>query len=164
MNIRLIEKMAGTSSKAKKLIEQYKNEVFSRKIKDVMLEISNLEVPSDTDKFTKVTGKWNKDFDKLTIKDVVDRLEEIEKIFEAEGTMVLESIAAGYVEICWLLPNDLAECAVHLAKSSPLDKNIDLSTTDSKEVFAESFFFKVGGVIIKDTVASTYIKYVASFY
>ena len=154
MNIRVIEKMAGRSPKAKKLIEQYKNEVFSRKIKDVMLEISNLEVPTDIDKYTEVTEKLNKEFDELRIKDVVKRWREIEKLFEAEGTMVLKHIVTGCVEICWLLPNDLAEHAVCLANSIPLDKNTDQSTTDNQEVFSESLFFKVGDVIIKDAVTS----------
>ena len=45
MNIRILEKMAGNSKLAKQLIEKYKNKVFSRKIKDVWAEISNLEMP-----------------------------------------------------------------------------------------------------------------------
>ena len=154
MNIRLIEKMASGSSKAKKLIEQYKNEVYSRKLKDVMLQIPDLKCYTDPDKYTKVIEKQKKEFDKLIIKEVVKRWEEIEELFEAEGAMLLKYIATGCVEICWLLPNDLAEHAVCLANSILLDKNTDQSTTNNQEVFSESIFFKIGDVIIKDAVTN----------
>ena len=48
MNIRVIEKWPVTVQKQNIiLIKQYKDEVFSRKVKDVILEIPNLEVPKD---------------------------------------------------------------------------------------------------------------------
>ena len=59
------------------MIEKYKNKVFSKKVQDVISEIPDLKVP--TDKYTKVEEKWNKDFDDLTIRDVVGRWSEIEK-------------------------------------------------------------------------------------
>ena len=145
MNIRLIEKM-GISEEAEKLIVQYKNEVFSRKVKDLMLEISYVEVP--TDKYTEVKDKLNKEFDNLRIKDVVKRWGEIEKILEAEGSMLFKAITAGCVEICWLLPNDLVERAVYLATSIQFE---DQSATNYQEFYFESLSLKIGDVIIKDT-------------
>ena len=147
MNIRIIEKMVGISEEAEKLIDQYKNEVFSRKVKDLMLEISNLEVP--TDKYTEVKDKWNKEFDDLRIKDVVKRWGEIEKMLEAEGTMLFKAITAGCVEICWLLPNDLVERAVYLATRIQFE---DQSATDYQEFYFESLSLKIGDVIVKDTI------------
>jgi len=70
MNIRILEKMAGDSSAAKQLIDQYKNDVYSRKVKDVMLEILSLEIPID--KYTEVKEKLNIKFHDLTIKHIVD--------------------------------------------------------------------------------------------
>lgn len=55
MNIRMLEKMAGECLPAKELIKQYKDEVFSRKVKDVVSEIPTLEVPPD--KYTEVKEK-----------------------------------------------------------------------------------------------------------
>ena len=110
MNIRILEKMACNSSAAKQLIEGYKKKIFSRKVKDVISEISDLEIP--TDKYTEVKEKWDKNFDDLLIEDVVKRWREIEKKLSVEETMLLKSITAGCVEICWLLPNDLVEHAI----------------------------------------------------
>ena len=77
MNIRMLEKMAGNSSAAKQSIEKYKRNIYSRKVKDVISEISNLEIPKNG--YTEVKEKWNKDFNELTIKDVVERWNELEK-------------------------------------------------------------------------------------
>ena len=77
MNIRIIEKMAGNSKQAKQLIEEYKTKVFSAKVKDVISDICDLEIPTDT--YTEVKEKWDKDFDELLIKDIVNRWKQIEK-------------------------------------------------------------------------------------
>ena len=143
MNIRILEKMVGVSKNAEKLIDQYKNEVFSRKVKDLMLEISNLEVPKD--KFTKIKDKWGKDFDHLTIKDVVVRWTKIEEMLEAEGAMLFETITSGCVEICWLIPNNLVEHAIHLTTTNQ-------STTDYHEFYSETLSLKLGEIIITDTI------------
>ena len=107
LNIRMLEKMAGDSSAAKHSIEKYKKNIYSKKVKDVMSEISNLEIP--TNGYTEIKEKWNKGFNDLTIKDVVERWNEIEKVLKAEGTMLLKSINKGCLEVCWLLPNHLVE-------------------------------------------------------
>ena len=77
MNIRILEKMAGNYKPAKRLIEKYKSKVYSRKIKDVLAEISSLEMPENG--YTEIKEKWNKNFNDLTVKDVVKRWNEIEK-------------------------------------------------------------------------------------
>ena len=125
MNIRMLEKMAGNSSAAKRLIEGYKKEIFSRKVKDVISEISDLEIP--TDKYTEVKEKWDKNFDDLLIQDIVKRWRDIEKKLNVEETMLLKSITAGCVEICWLLPNDLVEHAICAASNDHPDGDDDQS-------------------------------------
>ena len=148
MNIRVLEKLAGNSLEAKQLIENYKNKVFSRKVKDVMLEISNLGVPSDG--YTEVKEKWNKDFNDLTVTDIVERWSDIEKKFNVEETMLLKNISQGCVEICWLLPNHLSEDVISLATNS----HHQLGTDTQEELFPEMLYFKIGDVTIKDNVIS----------
>ena len=157
MNIRIIEKMAGNSVEAKTLIDQYKNEVFSRKVKDVMLEISNLEVP--TDKYTEVKEKWNKEFDDLRIKDIVKRWSEIEKMLEAQGTMLFKNIMAGCVEICWLLPNDLVEHAIYSTTSASQCSELEDQSTNYQEFYSDSelLSLQIGDVIIKDRDTSKFL-------
>ena len=78
MNIRMLEKMVGDDCSAtKQFIYQYKSEVYSRKLKDVLLVIPDLKIP--TDKYTEVKIKYEKDFNDVTIKDIVKQWNEIEK-------------------------------------------------------------------------------------
>ena len=149
MNIRMLEKLAGNSLEAKQLIENYKNKVFSRKVKDVMSDISNLEVPKDG--YTEVKEKWKKDFNDLTVTDIVERWGDIEKRFNVEKeTMLLKSIKEGCVEICWLLPDHLTEDTVSMVTNS----QHQLGTDNQEKVFSEMLYLKIGDVIIKSDVMS----------
>ena len=143
MNIRILEKMAGNSTAAKQLIKKYKNEVFSKKLKDVISEIPDLNVPKD--KYTKVEDKWNKNFNDLTIGDVVNRWSEIEKKFNVGETMLLENIADGCVEVSWLLRNDLVERAIYSATNGQPVSN---DQSYSQKLFPEVLFLKIGDVVI----------------
>lgn len=154
MNIRVLEKMAGNSKEANELIDHYKEEVFSRKVRDVMSEISNLEVP--TDKHTEVKEKWNKEFDDLLLRDILKRWNEIEKLLEAEGKMLFKNITSGCVEICWLLPDNLVEHAIYFATfhcHQPVEHKGHSANT-YQEFFSGSLFLKIGVVIIKDSITS----------
>ena len=177
MNIRIIEKMAGNSKQAKQLIEEYKMKLFSTKVKDVISEISNLDIPTDT--YTEVKEKWDKDFDELLIKDIADRWKEIEKKLNVEETMLLKSVTSGCVEICWLLRKDLVDHAIRSATKSQLvshddqpighedqpishdNQPVTISVDDqpavnhddqstTQELFPELFYLKIGDVVIKD--------------
>ena len=150
MNIRLLERMVGDCLPAKELINQYKNETFSRKVKDIVSEIPILEIPSET--YTEVKDKWNKDFDDLTIKDIVKRWSEIETRFNVDETMLLKSITHGCVEVCWLLPNDLVECAVSSATKSQSINHNDQSDTGTQEFLHELLYLKIGDHVIKDGI------------
>ena len=143
MNIRMLEKMAGNSTAAHQLIEKYKNAVFSKKLKDVISEIPVLEVPED--KYTEVKQKWNKNFDDLTIRDVVERWSEIEEKFNVEETMLLKSITKGCVEVCWLLRNDLVKHAIYSATNG---RPISNDQSYSQKLFPEVLFLEIGDVVI----------------
>ena len=166
MNIRILEKMAGNCTPAKQLIEKYKKDVCSRKVKDVISEISNLEIPTD---YTEVKEKYKKDFNDLLIGDIVKRWGEIEKKLDVEETMLLKSITAGCVEICWLLPNHLVDHAIHSAtighqvSQSATQEQIkddyqsltpesakDYGQSPTQKLFTEVFYLKIGEVVIKD--------------
>ena len=151
MNIRMLERMAGNCTAAKQLIKNYKNTVFSRKIKDVISEIPNLKVPEG--EYTEVKVKWNKSFDDLTIKDIVTKWNDIEKKFNVDETMVLKSITEGCVEVCWFLPNHLTEHAIYSIKHD------NQSDVNAQELFPEMLYFKIGDAVIKGNVMSKlYIK------
>ena len=163
MNIRILEKMAGNCVEARQLIEKYKKHVYSRKVKDIISEISNLEIPRD---YTEVKEKYKIDFNDLLIGDIVKRWGEIEKKLDVEETMLLKSITAGCVEICWLLPNCLVDHAIHSATNSYLasqsvtqeqvkkNYHTELAKHDGQpathKLFAEVLYLKIGEVVIKD--------------
>ena len=149
MNIRMLEKMVGDCMPAKQLINQYKSEVYSRKLKDVLSEIPTLKIP--TDKYTEVKVKWKKDFNELTVKDIVEQWNEIEKRFNVQESILLQSIIEGCVEICWLLPNDLVEHAISSVTTNHQVKCGDQSSTENP--FSEVLYFKIGDVVMKDDIA-----------
>ena len=148
MNIRLLERMVGNCIPAKELIHQYKIEVYSKKLKDVLSEISILNVP--TDEYTKIQVKCVKDFNDVTIGDVVKKWNEIEERFNVKESMLLESIAKGCVEICLLLPNGLVEHAISSAHKNQLAKRGDQLAI--KELFPDLLYLKFGEVVMKDII------------
>ena len=100
MNIKMLTKMAQASllDAATKLIQQYKDEVYSRKLIDVLPQLPNLNI-SDTD-YTKAKEKWNKDLNDVTVNDLVNHWSEVEKIFNVEEpTMLLDKVINGSIEI-----------------------------------------------------------------
>ena len=157
--------MAGNCMPAKRLIDKYKKDICSRKVTDVISEISNLETPTD---YTEVKEKFKKDFNDLLVGDIVKRWNEIEKKLDVEEGMLLKSITKGCVEICWLLHNDLVDHAIHSATSDDL---VSQSATQEQvkcdyqsvspdpakgdgqlttQNFTEVLYLSIGKVVIKD--------------
>ena len=156
MNIRMLEKMAGNSSAAKQTIQKYKKNIYSRKVKDVMSEISNLKL--STNGYTEIKDKWYKDFKDLIIEDIVKRWNELEKIFNVDETMLLKNITEGCAEICWLLPNHLVDHAVCSATNNQQDRHDDddndQTVTGTQDLFSDMLYLKIGDHVIKDDKAS----------
>ena len=148
MNIRMLEKLAGNSLEANQLINNYKNQMYSRKLKDVMSEISKLAVP--TNGYTVITENLRKDFNTVTVADIVQRWDDIEERFNVKESMLLKSITKGCVEVCWLLPDHLSKDTISLATKS----QHQLGTDTQEELFPEVSYFKIGDHVIKDTVIS----------
>ena len=108
MNIRLLEQMAAASLQPNihQLISQYKNAVYSKRLQDVFQQIPEFEVPEDY--YSKVRQKWNKEFQEVTLKDVVGHWHRLEKIFGVEEpTLLLERIIKSSVLFHWLIPSEL---------------------------------------------------------
>ena len=150
MNIRMLEKMAGDCSPAQELIDEYKSKVYSRKLKDVLSEIPILDIP--TDKYTVVKVKYEKNFNDVTIKDIVKQWNDIEKMFNVEEAMLLQSITKGCVEICWLLPNKLVDHAISSVTNNQPVECSDQSATE--ELFSGVLYLKIGNDVIKDDITS----------
>ena len=110
MNIKMLTKMAHAShlDAATDLVKQYREEVYSRKLIDVLPQLPNLKI-SDSD-YTKVKEKWKKDLNDITIKDLTKHWAEIEKIFDVEEpTVLLDKVINGSITIYWLIPTELVE-------------------------------------------------------
>ena len=114
MNIKMLTKMARAShmKAATQLIQQYRDEVYSRKLMEVLQQIPKLTV---SDKhYSKAREKWNKN-DDVTVNDLVKHWSQVEQIFDVEEpTILLDVVIDGCVEIHWLIPTELIE---HICQS-----------------------------------------------
>ena len=149
MNIQILEKMAGNSKPAKQLIKEYRHKVYSRKIKDAVSEIPNLEIPENG--YTEVKQKWKKDINDVTVKDVIEIGYEIEKKFNLKETILLKSITEGCVEICWLLPNHLVEHTIYSVTSNQPSRPDDDDPGSTQQLFPGML---IGDNVMKDDFIS----------
>ena len=118
MNIRLLEKMAAASlqSNACQLISQYKNAVFSKKLKDIFKNIPEVSSQVTDEYYSKVKQRWKKEFDDVTVKDVIGEWNKLEKLFDVEEpTLLLDRVIEGSVEFHWLIPTELVSHARYSA-------------------------------------------------
>ena len=154
MNIKMLAKMARASHlpAATELIQQYKEEVFSRKLIEVLQQIPYCN--SSDNYYTKAIEKWNKDVNDVTVNDLVNHWSEVEKIFDVEEpTVLLDKVINGSIEIHWLIPTELVEhihqtisshisivikCDIlyfdiggHVTNLQPDEPTTDVSTSDS---------------------------------
>ena len=155
MNIKMLTKMARASRlpAATRLIQQYKDEVYSRKLIDVLREIPNLKISSTS--YSKAKEKWNKNLNDVTINDLVNHWSEVEKIFNVEEpTVLLDSLLGGSIEIHWLIPTELVE---HTYQS--ISNNISLM------IKCDILYFDIEGHVMKPepdtptTANSMFISY-----
>ena len=135
MNIKMLIKMTRAShlNAASKLIQQYRDEVYSRKLMDVLQQVPHLRV---SDKYyTKAKEKWNKNLDDVTVNDLVNHWCEVEQIFDVEEpTVLLDRLVDGCVEVYWLIPTELIE---HICQS--------IQTKISMLHECDILYFDIGG-------------------
>ena len=108
MNVHLLETIAVASLQpdAYQLVQKYKKAVSAKRLKDVFNQIPDIQITEDY--YSKVKEKWNKDFDDVTIKDVIGHWNKLEKIFDVDKPgLLLDRVLEGSVEFYWLIPSEL---------------------------------------------------------
>ena len=108
MNVHLLEKMEVASLQygADSLVKQYKEAVSAIKLRDIFDEIPEIEVPEYY--YSKAKEKWHKDFDNVTVKDVIGNWNKLERIFDVENpSQLLDRVIKGCVKFHWLIPSEL---------------------------------------------------------
>ncbi|XP_065909082.1 uncharacterized protein [Dysidea avara] len=142
MNIRMLVKMANVSRQpaALKLIDRYREEVYSRKVMEILRQIPNLKIPDKY--YTAIKEKWNKNLDEITVQDLVTHWSDVERKFDVqEPTVLLDRVVEGCLVIHWLVPINIIEHVV-------------LSLNDQLYVLPDSLYFDVGGIVIKQDVST----------
>ena len=142
MNIKMLTKMARASHlpAATKLIRQYKEEVFSRKLIEVLQQLPSCN--SSSNYYTKAKKKWNKNLNDVTVNDLVNHWSEVEQIFSVqEPTVLLDRVINGSIEIHWLIPTELVE---HTQQSI----SNHISNHISIMIKCDILYFDIGGHVI----------------
>ena len=96
MNVYLLEIIAVASRQrnAYQLVKKYKEAVLAKKLIDVFDLIPSIQITEDY--CSKVREKWHKEFDDLTIKDVVGHWNKLENFFDVdEPKLLLDRVLAG---------------------------------------------------------------------
>ena len=148
MNIKMLTKMASASllPAASKLIQQYKNKIYSRKLIDILPQIPKLKIPDNYYAIAK--EKWDKNLEDVLVKDLVKKWSDIEEIFDVkEPTVLLDHITTGCIEVYWLIPMDLVE---HICQS--------IKTKISMLHEYNILYFEIEGHLIKSQLTSTVIS------
>ena len=149
MNIKLLENMAAGNSEATKLIDEYRAVVLSRPLTEVIKYIPRFKIREKD--YKKIKLKYQIDFDSLLVNDIIKIWDNVEKIFNVKGHLLIKKIAKGCVEICWLIHNDLVKHAIHaicMAVSNPPAVYNDQPSTD--QLFSDTLCLEIGSFIVKE--------------
>ena len=151
INIRLLEKIAVIHPPADALIKQYKDEVFLRTLKEILIYIPLVIVFEGQHKTVK--EKFQRDDSEVKMIDILEHCKKIEQqLSEENEVLLINSISHGCIEICWLLPNKFVEHAISVSSivnCQPI-KDGDQLTIDLQYLFSEMLYFEIGGVVIKE--------------
>ena len=121
INIHLLEKMAAVAtaslqSNRCQLIDQYKNVAFSKKLKYTIKHIPKVLDQVTGNYYSKIKQILKKDFDDVTVEDVISQCYKLEKNFDIEeSTLLLDCVVESSVEFHWLIPTELVCHARHSA-------------------------------------------------
>ena len=95
--------VASGSRKAKNLVTAYENQVFYKKLIEVIPSIPTKEI--DDKCYTKIRSKFGKDLEEITIFDLLGLKSRLAMIMGLKfGTCALAHIAEGCIEIHWYIP------------------------------------------------------------
>ena len=120
IDIRLLEAMAVSSDikQADKLLENYKNAIFTKKLKDLLPNSPSKEVKEKY--YTKVVSKLKKDPDDVTVQDLLDFRQQLETVIMdiKNGVCILEHLERGCIEVYWYIPTCCADHAYQFAQQN----------------------------------------------
>ena len=112
-DIRILEAMVTASGiqVAVKLIENYKEVVYGKKLKDVLPNILNKKLKEDY--FTEIVSKVDMNPDGITLAVLLAYRSELEEVIMDinKGTLVLENVKKGCLEVHWYIPNCYVDTA-----------------------------------------------------
>ena len=122
IDIRVLEAMvvASGSSVAKDLLTSYQNNVFSKKLLEVLPSVPNKEVKDAY--YSKIVSKIKKDLDEITVSDLLEFQSDLESVILdlKSGTCAMARIEKGCIEIHWFIPT---HCVDHAYKSACLKRH-----------------------------------------
>ena len=120
IDIRLLDVMAAASGiqAAIKLMNNYKKVIYGKKLKDVIPVILNKNVKEDC--FTRIISKIDMNPDEITVAVLLNHQSNLEKVIMdiSEGTIVLENVREGCIEVYWYIPNDCVDSAYENASKN----------------------------------------------
>ena len=112
IDLRLLEAMvtASGSLRAKALLTDYRNVVFSKKLIEV-LPTPNREIRDAY--YSKIVSKIRKDLEWITIYDLLQYQSQLETVIMdlKNGTCSLAYIEEGCIKACWFIPTHHIDCA-----------------------------------------------------
>ena len=147
INIRILEIMSKGFVPAETIVEEYKNEIYSREL--IVCDIPNLNIPKNC--FTMIEERWNKDITNMAVKDFIKHWIDIEELLHVKGCLLLHHVNLLHhvtfespVEIVWLLSNGLVNRAYDsFTKCQP--------TKGCTQLLIELSYLKIGEHHVKDS-------------
>ena len=113
VDIRFLDAMVTASGiqTAVKLIENYTKVIYGKKLKDVLPDMLDEQLKEDY--YAKVVTKIKKNPDETTVADLLKYRPELEEIIMdiKKGTLVLEKVKEGCIEVYWYIPNFYVDTA-----------------------------------------------------
>lgn len=123
IDLRLLEVIvvASGSRAAENLVTAYKNQVFSKKLIEVISTIPSKKV-KDEEHYAKIVSKFSKALQEITISDLLKKRSQLEKVIMdlKSGTCALAHIAEGCIEIHWYVPADYID---HIYRAASLKRH-----------------------------------------
>ena len=111
--IEIAQKVDTISCEVMKLVDQFNQTIYPRKITEAICQISLISM----NYYTEIKETWNVDFDDIIIENLIDHQEKLASILKIpKYSLVLQQIKPG-VEIQWAIPTRLVDKAVKSTKS-----------------------------------------------
>ena len=113
IDLRLLKAIIAVASNSRqtcrKLVNAYENQIFSKKLIEVISSIPRKEVTDEI--YGKMVSKFGKNLEEITINDLLKLKSELETVIMnlKSGTCALACIVEGCIEIHWFLPNDYVD-------------------------------------------------------